>query len=115
MAIYTSYILPAIAFVTINDKMSDRDPLVHIRMPDTLRKTLQQAGKASSRSMNAEIVHRLLESLSLQDAGYDGDDNLKLSGVELGLIGIWRDLSDEERRSVLVLLRGLAMNKSDAS
>ncbi|MDN7356320.1 Arc family DNA-binding protein [Acetobacter senegalensis] len=90
--------------------MSDRDPLVHIRMPDTLRKTLQQEAKASSRSMNAEIVHRLLESLSLNDAGYTGTDNLELSGIELGLIGIWRDLSEEQRRSVLILLKSIVSN-----
>jgi len=95
-------------------KMSDRDPLVHIRMPDTLRKTLQQAGKASSRSMNAEIVHRLLESLSLKDTGYDRNGNLELSGVELGLIGIWRDLTDDERRSVMVLLRSIVKSKEGA-
>jgi len=95
--------------------MSDRDPLVHIRMPDELRKTLQERAKEGSRSMNAEIVRRLLESLSLKDAGDTGSDNLELSGIELGLVGIWRDLTDDERRSVMVLLRSIVKSKEEAS
>jgi len=54
--------------------MSDRDPMVHIRIPESLRQTLQALARNSGRSMNAEIVDRLQHSV---DDERDGISILK--------------------------------------
>ena len=95
--------------------MTPRDPTIHVRIPPALKEALEQCAKSAGRSLNSEVVQRLLESLSLKDVGYTGNDSLELSGIELGLIGMWRDLSDEERRSVIVLLRSIAKSKEGSS
>lgn len=49
----------------------DSDKFV-LRMPDGMRSTIAELAKASGRSMNAEIVHRLQQSI---DASFTGEIN----------------------------------------
>ncbi|MFM5658990.1 Arc family DNA-binding protein [Aeromonas veronii] len=49
----------------------DSDKFV-LRMPDGMRSTIAELAKASGRSMNAEIVHRLQQSI---DASFTGELN----------------------------------------
>ncbi|WP_181418198.1 Arc family DNA-binding protein [Komagataeibacter oboediens] len=44
--------------------MTKRDPMIHVRVPDELKATLEKSAKANGRSMNAEIVYRLEESVN---------------------------------------------------
>ena len=43
--------------------MSRTDPQMRIRLPAELKKHIEDAAKAAGRSMNAEIVKRLSESI----------------------------------------------------
>jgi len=90
----------------------DRYRRFNLRIPKAAFEQLQRAADARSHSMNAEIVQRLVESLSLKDVGYTGDQPPDFSGVELGMIGIFRDLEEEEKRAILVLLRNMAIAKN---
>lgn len=47
--------------------MSDRDPMIHIRIPVELKEALQESAKNNDRTMNADVVARLTASLN-QDA-----------------------------------------------
>ncbi|EPQ3875570.1 Arc family DNA-binding protein [Acinetobacter baumannii] len=44
--------------------MSRADPQINIRVPIELKKEIEHAAIENSRSLNAEVVHRLQESLS---------------------------------------------------
>ncbi|HIQ36211.1 MAG TPA: Arc family DNA-binding protein [Acinetobacter venetianus] len=43
--------------------MSRADPQINIRVPIELKKEIEHAAIENSRSLNAEVVHRLQESL----------------------------------------------------
>lgn len=87
--------------------MSDRDPLVHIRMPDELRKTLQQRAKEGSRSMNAEIVHRLQRSLA-QAASNNLTPRKKPQDEEGdAILGLWHEMSPTQRRTTVAMLEAM--------
>ncbi|EHU1405599.1 DNA-binding protein [Acinetobacter nosocomialis] len=44
--------------------MSRADPQINIRVPTELKKEIEHAAIENSRSLNAEVVHRLQQSLS---------------------------------------------------
>ncbi|EMN1777837.1 Arc family DNA-binding protein [Acinetobacter baumannii] len=44
--------------------MSRADPQINIRVPIELKKEIEHAAIENSRSLNAEVVHRLQDSLS---------------------------------------------------
>lgn len=44
--------------------MSDRDPMIHIRIPVELKEALQESAKNNDRTMNADVVARLTASLN---------------------------------------------------
>lgn len=44
--------------------MSRADPQINIRVPIELKKEIEHAAIENSRSLNAEVVHRLQESLN---------------------------------------------------
>ncbi|HHP0305470.1 Arc family DNA-binding protein [Acinetobacter baumannii] len=44
--------------------MSRADPQINIRVPIELKKEIEHAAIENSRSLNAEVVHRLQQSLS---------------------------------------------------
>lgn len=49
--------------------MSRTDPQFKLRMPPALRAQVEQAAKASRRSLNAELVHRLESSFTQAQQG----------------------------------------------
>ena len=46
--------------------MARTDPQISLRIPADLKERIRQAADANRRSVNAEIVHRLEESLKQQ-------------------------------------------------
>jgi len=47
--------------------MSDRDPMIHIRLPETMRRKLQASANEASRTMTAEVIYRLDYTLALDE------------------------------------------------
>jgi hypothetical protein len=53
---------------------SDKQDKFMLRLPDGMRALLKDLAKNNARSLNAEIVKRLEDSLSTQDVNYEGID-----------------------------------------
>ena len=62
-------------FWFIFDGMKDlrTDPQFKLRLPQALKDRLDESAAANSRSINAEITHRLTRSFAPQDAGLKSD------------------------------------------
>lgn len=81
-----------------------------VRMPDGMRERIAEEAKANSRSMNAEIVHRLEESFGLMFPLMSIQEAEQYSGREpLGELEIFNKLTAEgkrhqERTDVLLMM-----------
>jgi predicted transcriptional regulator len=84
--------------------MTRRDPMIHVRVPDELKDKLGSLAKGSGRSMNAEIVHRLEESVYLSRSAMALAEG-ELNDAERTLVALWRRMNDEQRRSWILLLK----------
>lgn len=92
--------------------MTRRDPMIHVRVPDELKDKLGSLAKGSGRSMNAEIVHRLEESVYLSRSAMALAEG-ELNDAERTLVALWRRMNDEQRRSWILLLNS-GLNSSAA-
>lgn len=60
-------------FIAVNStvlyscRMARDDPQVNIRMPERVKSALEEAARDNGRSLTAEIVHRLQETLEMDD------------------------------------------------
>lgn len=48
--------------------MATDDPMMRLRIPPDLKERIQEAARYNDRSMNAEILHRIRDSLDREDA-----------------------------------------------
>lgn len=84
----------------------DRRVPITLRMPRTLLDQLKEFADERSHSMNAEIVHRLEESVYLSRSAMALAEG-ELTDAERAVIQAMRDMNDEQRRSIVILVSAL--------
>ncbi|MES1927546.1 Arc family DNA-binding protein [Salinisphaera sp. T31B1] len=67
--------------------MSRDDPQYNLRLPEALRSEIKEAARHNRRSMNAEIVSRLQESLAdpVRPTDFSQEINARLARIEKAL------------------------------
>lgn len=92
---------------SITPPPSRQAPKFVIRMPDGLRDRLWDRAKLNHRSVNAELVSRLMRSLEEEDRaelGVREPYGPRLSEIESRLLLAIRSLSEEKKKALLELL-----------
>src|SRR3954454_17266265 len=59
--------------------MTREDPQMKIRLPEALRDLIAEVAQANGRSMNTEIVNRLLESITLNPSAAKFEEMVEVS------------------------------------
>lgn len=80
--------------------MNVRDyPQMKIRIPPELKDALEQSASASNRTMNAEIISRLQESITADDGvgGSDGGQFATLNDVRRIAAEVFQELSKQPK------------------
>ncbi|GBQ46369.1 Arc family DNA-binding protein [Acetobacter ghanensis] len=84
--------------------MSDeRRVPITLRMPRALLDDLKAEADARSHSMNAEIVHRLQESVYLSRSALTFEGG-QMTDAERAVLQAMRNMDDEHRKSLVMLL-----------
>ncbi|HHA2711294.1 TPA: Arc family DNA-binding protein [Stenotrophomonas maltophilia] len=83
--------------------MSRSDPQINLRIPESLKKALSLAAKASGRSVNAEIVQRLIQTfegfeMAEEEAG-SSKAHFKIR-LEHELLAAIRVIAESNKRSI---------------
>lgn len=86
---------------------------VTLRMPRVLLDNLKEEADSRSHSMNAEIIHRLEESVYLSRSAMDLADG-ELTDAERAVIQVMRDMNDEQRRSLVILVSAITKSNDAA-
>ncbi|WP_408869690.1 Arc family DNA-binding protein [Brytella acorum] len=81
-------------------------------MTRVLLDRLKDAADERSHSMNAEIVHRLEESLYLSRNAHALEGRPDLTDDERAMVAAWRTISDEDRAALRVALRNAVLVSS---
>lgn len=76
--------------------MSREDPQFKLRMPPELKARIEQAAKESRRSLNAEIVARLEETLAIEKALEDVAPGSPVTGTAGLLLDMHNQLGERE-------------------
>ena len=66
--------------------MARHDPQVNFRIPAELKEQLEQAAKDNNRSLTAELINRLDESLNAVSYDSNKDIHTKLDNIYLELL-----------------------------
>ena len=66
--------------------MARSDPQMNFRIPVELKEQLELAAKDNNRSLTAELVHRLNESLDNTDHVTDSDIHSKLDKIYIAIL-----------------------------
>jgi len=75
-------------------------------MPKGLRDLISESAQHNHRSMNAEVVSRLLNSLEEEDGGIPGvrEPRAAYTEMETTLITLYRRLPEDKRKALLALI-----------
>ncbi|MBH1636374.1 Arc family DNA-binding protein [Stenotrophomonas maltophilia] len=83
--------------------MSRSDPQINLRIPESLKASLTAAAKASGRSVNAEIVQRLIQTFEGFDMAGEDEGSCKAHfkiRLEHDLLQALKTISASNKRSV---------------
>jgi|GEM_PF-5976524 len=94
--------------------MSDESQ-IHVRVPNSLKRSLQSAAKWSARSVNAEIVYRLEGSFFKDELAFIGDEiaggprlERSLTQNETTFMLMLREMNTPERQALFAVANELA-------
>jgi hypothetical protein len=84
--------------------MTQRDPMVHVRLPPEMKARLEEAAQSDGRSLNNEIVVRLEKSLKAE-----AESNLKsiesdITDIKTTLTYLKAKLSDKDLENMVKVL-----------
>jgi hypothetical protein len=71
--------------------MTREDPQIKLRLPAELKDTLAAAAEENNRSLNAELIIRLEESLGIRTSGHVDEHTLDLFAEKVGQVLDERD------------------------
>lgn len=99
--------------------MAKRDPMIHVRVPDDLKESLEREAKANGRSLNAEVLRRIDNTFS------QSEENIDKNSIEINKAlvlaraflakeeGVEKTLNEEEL-SVIRFWRSINRQRKDA-
>lgn len=113
--------------------MARRDPMIHLRVSEELKDSLEREAKANGRSLNSEVVTRIESSFnpSLVEPGKTeidinkalvlaqailSEDERRRSGYdenEAHMINFWRNLSPRNQKLLLSLFTSKLLTDED--